>query len=789
MAQPFAYVTNSSSSNISVIDTRTYTVVETFSVGRSAASIAITPNGRFAYVAEYFLNNVSVISASTNTVITNVPVGNRPRDVAITPDGRFVYVTCELGGTVNVIDTAIDTVVASVKVGTWPRGIAITPDGRFAYVANNFSRNVSVIEIASNTVIATVGVGVEPWGMAVRPDGSHAEVVTYLQNLVSSINTTTNTVAASVVAGSRPREIAITPDSRFAYVTVNNAANVAVIDLSNHTVFANVPVGDNPSAIAITPDGNFAYVGTRDFAAELDTVAVVSLATNSVVAKIAVGSGASAIAFTPPAPEIAVEFNGVAIASGDDTPDAADGTDFGNSEIAGGFVARRFTIANSGALDLNLTGALPRVQVSGPNASEFTVLVPANTPVTAGGSTTFMVHYHPDVLGLHAATFSIASNDPDEDPYEFAVQGTGVAPSPGLLFLAERNITIAQASTEGSLHSNQDITFKPGKSNTYTGNVTAVEQITIQAKNTIVGDVAAGGTVSNSGTVTGSIVEGAVVTAESLPTLSFSAGGDNVTVQKNAVLSLAPGSYNNVSVLKGGTLQLSSGEYFMNGLTLADQSILEANIGGAEIAINVVAQLSFGKKSQVSILPGGESATEQLAFTKLGSGEVKVLSNAKVLGWIIAPGATVSLASNSTFKGMIIANIININKGVVALTHGSSSSLPKLSPDFDESDDAEELELTALPTAFSLEQNYPNPFNPETTISFALPKASEVSLSIYNLRGQLVRSLVSGNLAAGNHHVVWDAKNERGVALASGLYLYVLRAGDFTAQRKLVLMR
>ncbi len=101
------------------------------------------------------------------------------------------------------------------------------------------------------------------------------------------------------------------------------------------------------------------------------------------------------------------------------------------------------------------------------------------------------------------------------------------------------------------------------------------------------------------------------------------------------------------------------------------------------------------------------------------------------------------------------------------------------------------------PEVFALEQNYPNPFNPSTTISFALPKASDVSLSIFNSNGQLVKQLISREMPAGRHHVTWDATNEYGERVSSGMYLYVIKAGNpaagaeqgFTARRKLVLMK
>jgi hypothetical protein len=91
---------------------------------------------------------------------------------------------------------------------------------------------------------------------------------------------------------------------------------------------------------------------------------------------------------------------------------------------------------------------------------------------------------------------------------------------------------------------------------------------------------------------------------------------------------------------------------------------------------------------------------------------------------------------------------------------------------------------TGLPTTFDLAQNFPNPFNPSTAIHFAMPIAGRARLAIYNLRGELVRTLVNGELAAGYHRFTF---NSRG--LASGTYFYRLESGDFVATRKMILQK
>src|SRR5580700_5340098 len=106
LANNFAYVTNSGSGNVSVIDTSSNTVVNTISVDIGPVGIAVTPNGSFLYVTNDISNDVSVIAVSSNAVVATVPVGSSPFAVAITPNGNFAYVTNRNSGDVSVIDTS-----------------------------------------------------------------------------------------------------------------------------------------------------------------------------------------------------------------------------------------------------------------------------------------------------------------------------------------------------------------------------------------------------------------------------------------------------------------------------------------------------------------------------------------------------------------------------------------------------------------------------------------------------------------------------------------------------------
>lgn len=93
------------------------------------------------------------------------------------------------------------------------------------------------------------------------------------------------------------------------------------------------------------------------------------------------------------------------------------------------------------------------------------------------------------------------------------------------------------------------------------------------------------------------------------------------------------------------------------------------------------------------------------------------------------------------------------------------------------------------PVSFYLEENYPNPFNPSTTIRFHVIEASQVNITVYDLTGRAIRTLVSHPMEAGIHEVVWDGTSDVGVSVSSGTYLYRMTAGSFSATKTMILVK
>lgn len=147
--------------------------------------------------------------------------------------------------------------------------------------------------------------------------------------------------------------------------------------------------------------------------------------------------------------EINLQGNATTILDGDVTPTATDHTDFGSQSVCSGIITRTFTIQNIGASNLIISTPT----ITGTHASDFTVTVLPTSPVAAAGSTTFQVTFNPSATGIRNATINIINNDCDENPYDFAIQGTGTDPE---INLQGNTISIADGDVTPSLSDHTD---------------------------------------------------------------------------------------------------------------------------------------------------------------------------------------------------------------------------------------------------------------------------------------------------------------------------------------------
>ncbi|MFJ8854698.1 IPT/TIG domain-containing protein [Streptomyces sp. NPDC102437] len=255
-----AYVTNSGSNTLSVIDTAVDAVVTTIGVGAGPWAAAVTPDGRYLYVTMPGSGTVAVVSTATATLVGTVGGLNAPRGLAVTHDGARVYVANSSANTVSVISTATNTVTATITVGNGPQAVTVRPDGLRAYVSNSTGGTVSVIDTVGNTVVATLTGFNAPLGVAATPDGTRVYVANSGARKVSVIGTATNTVTDTITVASSPSYLTASPDGTLVYASMTGAGSLTVINPSSNSVSETIPGFAGPHEVATTPDGGYLYV-------------------------------------------------------------------------------------------------------------------------------------------------------------------------------------------------------------------------------------------------------------------------------------------------------------------------------------------------------------------------------------------------------------------------------------------------------------------------------------------------------------------------------------------------
>ena len=206
---------------------------------------------------------------------------------------------------------------------------------------------------------------------------------------------------------------------------------------------------------------------------------------------------------------------------------------------------------------------------------------------------------------------------------------------------------------------------------------------------------------------------------------------------------------------------------------VASVSVADACDHSPAVTISVTSNEAINGKGDGNTLP-------DYTVVNNGNGTYDVFARAERSGKLTGRIYTITVTAKDAS-----GNVGTNSGGTVSVSHDQSKKAKVALAKVGEGDAGLEAP-EALPTTFGVDQNYPNPFNPSTTIRYALPEGSSVSLVIYNILGQQVRTLVSGSQGAGYHTVVWDGRDEAGRTAATGLYLYRLQAGTFSEVRKML---
>lgn len=260
------YVVNTGSGTISVINTEQNRVDATIPVHRKPYFIDVSADGMRAYVANSGSNNVSVIDLEKRREIRTIGVGEGPGLARISPDGHTLVVTNRIDGSVSILDAVTYTVRAVFTGCPQATDAVILPDSSKVFIACSGGHQVMSIGLArpeSNTeqehtdrLLALLDVGQTPVHLALKPDGGEIFVENFDSDSVSEIATGTNEVGGAYLVGAHPAFGVVSADNSLLWISNFNADTVSVYSIDDGRLLSpSIHVGGGPDALALSKNG------------------------------------------------------------------------------------------------------------------------------------------------------------------------------------------------------------------------------------------------------------------------------------------------------------------------------------------------------------------------------------------------------------------------------------------------------------------------------------------------------------------------------------------------------
>ncbi|MES1164099.1 MAG: plastocyanin/azurin family copper-binding protein, partial [Rhizobacter sp.] len=248
-----AYVSGSSASTLSVIDTATDRVAQTLEVGKGPQGLALTPDGRSVLVAVNGEDRVAIVDTATRAITATIPIP-KPHTIAVTPDGRLAYVTSQEPGHFALarIELATRSVSASVALEKPPRDLEFGPDGRALYFTLAGVPAVQVLDPATNTVVAQIATGVSPHIANVFGPARTGVIVVQGPGELQLFDTATNAPTRRIAVGKQPHWVDASADGARFFVTNEGSNSVTVVDAASGQT-REIAVGNAPRKIALQP--------------------------------------------------------------------------------------------------------------------------------------------------------------------------------------------------------------------------------------------------------------------------------------------------------------------------------------------------------------------------------------------------------------------------------------------------------------------------------------------------------------------------------------------------------
>ena len=240
-------------------------------VHKMPVAIALDPDGDTAYVVNSGSNTVSVLDLKAHREVTQIGVGEDPAAARVAPDGKTLVVANRGGNSVTVVDTGSRAVRAVFEGCPGATDIAILPDSSKAFAACGGGHQVMAMQLAHaarpdgrqatmDRLESLLDVGRAPIHLALKPDGGELFVSNSLSNSISEVVTSTDDVGGAYLMGATPVRGIVSADNSLLYVGNQRSQEVAVYAIDDGKRIAAIHVGDGPSALAFSSAGHLLFV-------------------------------------------------------------------------------------------------------------------------------------------------------------------------------------------------------------------------------------------------------------------------------------------------------------------------------------------------------------------------------------------------------------------------------------------------------------------------------------------------------------------------------------------------
>ena len=248
------YSVNCYDNSVSIIDLKSYTVIDSFFAGIHPNDMAFSIDGEYAYITNCDSDSISIIDMSSLRLIAQVPVGMMPHGIAISPDGEYIY-TVDMGsGSISIIETWSHCRISSIKVGECPMDILTSKDGRFLYVVCSFSGYgrlgaVAIISTKNYKVIKLIEVGDTPTQVVLSDDNCYLYVTNIGSGDLYTIELDSFSIGHIVKTGNMARGIAKGEDVIYVANSGSNSISVIQNDKSNFNIIKTIEAGIEPTSM------------------------------------------------------------------------------------------------------------------------------------------------------------------------------------------------------------------------------------------------------------------------------------------------------------------------------------------------------------------------------------------------------------------------------------------------------------------------------------------------------------------------------------------------------------